>query len=65
MKMLALIFAEKPKGSIRRSTSNFAVFFIYKNVKNKFALVTYGTAPTPRIVEIFITFVLQAFSRII
>jgi len=28
MKMLALIFAEKPKGRIRRSTSDFAVFHL-------------------------------------
>jgi hypothetical protein len=64
MKILALIFAEKPEGPIRQSTSNLQ-FLIYKNVRNKIAVVTYGTAPTPRVVEIFITFVLQAFTRII
>jgi len=38
MKMLALIFAEKPEGRIGRITSNFAFFFIFKNVRNKLAL---------------------------
>jgi hypothetical protein len=62
--MLALIFAEKPK-VVSDEALQILQFFIYKNLRNNIALVTYGTAPTPRVVEIFITFVLQAFSRII